>query len=75
MEATGGRDVGARRADHLPQHPAAVVVERHAKVVEVPKDGAESAQLGGTKDHVVAVEADGVAIDGEELLTDLNGNV
>ena len=48
----------------------AVARERHAQVVEVPKDGSQGAQERHLKNHVVAVQWDGVAVDAEVFMAD-----
>ena len=75
MEALCRLNVMARGADASPKHPASFVPERHAKVVKVPQYGPERAEEGDTQDHVVAVDRDGVTVDGECLVGDADFNV
>jgi hypothetical protein len=44
VEAAGRRNVLACGSQALPEHPTAMVPERHAQVVEIPQDGSKHAQ-------------------------------
>lgn len=72
MEALCRLNVMARGADASPKHPASFTPKRHAKVVKVPQYGPERAEEGDAQDHVVAVDRDGVTVDGECLVGDVD---
>ena len=64
-----------RAADARPDHAAAAEGDRQPERVEVPENGSQGAQPGDPKDHVVALEGDGVAVHLEGLVVDADADV